>query len=117
MTPTIVLKDKKPFMAVGASGGPRIISGTMHALINVIDFGMNVHEAVASSRFHHQWVPDRIYIERDMPQDVRINLKAKGHQLKLGQAENAVQAVMYNAGYFTGASDPRKGGGTRRILS
>lgn len=110
MTPTIVLKDKKPFMVVGASGGPRIISGTLQAIMNVIDFGMNVEEAVSSPRFHHQWMPDQLFIEKEMPVDVRENLIKKGHELVIGEAENAVQAILYRDGKITGASDPRKGG-------
>jgi gamma-glutamyltranspeptidase/glutathione hydrolase len=110
MTPTIILKDKKPFMVVGASGGPRIISGTMQAIMNVIDFGMNAEEAVSAPRFHHQWVPEKLYIEKEMPLDVRENLSKKGHELALGEAENAVQAIVIKDGKITGASDPRKGG-------
>ena len=110
MTPTIVLKDHKPFMIVGASGGPRIITGTLHAIMNVIDFGMNVEEAVSSPRFHHQWYPNKLFIEKEMPLDVRENLIKKGHELSLGEAENAVQAILIKDGKITGASDPRKGG-------
>ena len=110
MTPSIVLKDGKPFMAVGASGGPRIITGTLQAIINVIDFGMNVNEAVSAPRFHHQWVPEVLYIEQEMPEEVRSIMRQKGHQLGMGPAENVVQAVMFKDGVFTGASDPRKGG-------
>lgn len=110
MSPTLVLKDGKPFLAVGASGGPRIITGTLHTMLNVLDFGMNVEEALSMPRFHHQWQPDLLYHERDMPLDVRQALERKGHQLAIGEAESAVQAVMLRDGIFTGASDPRKGG-------
>ena len=110
MTPTIVLKNNKPFMVVGASGGPRIITGTLHAIMNVIDFGMNVEEAVSAPRFHHQWSPNKIFIEKEMPLDVRENLERKGHVLTMGEAENAVQAIVIKDGEITGASDPRKGG-------
>lgn len=110
MTPTIVLKGGKPFMAVGASGGPRIITGTLHTILNVIDFGMNVNEAVSAPRFHHQWVPETLFIEKDMPLDVRQALTAKGHTLQLGSSESTVQAILAQGGRLTGASDPRKGG-------
>ncbi|PKL75670.1 MAG: gamma-glutamyltransferase [Candidatus Melainabacteria bacterium HGW-Melainabacteria-1] len=110
MTPTIVLRDGKPFLALGASGGPRIITGTLQTLLNVVDFGMDVEAAVSAPRFHHQWVPETLYIEREMPFDVRSALMAKGHQLASGTAENVVQAVMFRDGVFTGAADPRKGG-------
>jgi gamma-glutamyltranspeptidase/glutathione hydrolase len=110
MTPTIILKDNKPFMAVGASGGPRIITGTLHAIMNVIDFGMNVEEALSAPRFHHQWVPEKLFIEKEMPSDVRANLESKGHKLEIGQAESAVQAIVIKEGKISAAADPRKGG-------
>lgn len=110
MSPTIVLKNNKPFMAVGASGGPRIISGTLNTIMNVIDFGMNIEEAVSAQRFHHQWFPNKLFIEKDMPNDVKENLIKKGHELSSGEAESAVQAIMIKDGKITGASDPRKGG-------
>lgn len=110
MSPTIILKNNKPFMVVGASGGPRIITGTLHAIMNVIDFGMNVEEAVSAPRFHHQWFPNKIFIEKEMPMDVRENLIKKGHTLATGAAESAVQAIVIKDGKITGASDPRKGG-------
>lgn len=110
MTPTIVLKGGKPFMAVGASGGPRIITGTLQAVMNVIDFDMSAEAAVSMPRIHHQWMPEKLFIERDMPQDVRQAMAAKGHSLSLGGAENVVQAVVLRNGVFEGASDPRKGG-------
>lgn len=110
MSPTIILKDNKPFMAVGASGGPRIITGTLNTIMNVIDFGMNIEEAVSSQRFHHQWYPNKLFIEKDMPKDVKENLMKKGHELSTGEAESAVQAIMIKDGKITGASDPRKGG-------
>jgi gamma-glutamyltranspeptidase / glutathione hydrolase len=111
MTPTLVFtKENKPFLALGASGGPRIITGTFLSLVNVIDYGMNVNEAVSAPRFHHQWKPDILFVEKEIPRDVQRVLVSKGHQLMMGNAENVVQAVMFDQGYFTGASDPRKGG-------
>lgn len=111
MSPTLVFgPDNKPFLAIGASGGPRIITGTFLSLLNVLDYGMNVNEAVSAPRFHHQWKPNTLYIEKEIPRDVQRALVSKGHQLQMGDAENVVQAVMFKDGIFTGASDPRKGG-------
>lgn len=110
MTPTIVLKNNQPVLALGASGGPRIITGTLQSLINVLDFGMNLNQAVSAPRVHHQWVPETLFIEQDMPIDVQQALQQKGHHLQSGDAENVVQAVMFKAGLYTGAADPRKGG-------
>lgn len=110
MSPTIILKDGKPFMSVGASGGPRIITGTLNTIMNVIDFGMNIEEAISAQRFHHQWYPNKLYIEKDMPNDVKDNLIKKGHELSTGEAESAVQGILIKDGKLTAASDPRKGG-------
>lgn len=112
MTPTIVLKNGQPFMALGASGGPRIITGTLQSIVNVIDYGMNAEEAISAPRIHHQWVPERLYIEKEMPQDVQGRLTQWGHQLTQGAAENVVQAIIIRSGgnRFEGAADPRKGG-------
>ena len=63
MSPTIVAKDGKPFMVIGSPGGSRIITITLEAIINVIDHGMDIQEAIDAPRIHHQWLPDTVYIE------------------------------------------------------
>ena len=60
MTPTIVLKDGKPVLALGSPGGPTIINTVLEVIVNVLDFGMNVQDAVNWPRFHHQWLPDEL---------------------------------------------------------
>ena len=82
MTPTIVLKNGQPFLILGAPGGSRIITGVMQVLLNVIDFGMNIQDAVDAPRFHHQWQPDRLYTERGVSPDTIAALKAKGHTVE-----------------------------------
>ncbi len=67
MSPTIVTKDGKPFMVVGSPGGSRIITITLEAILNVIDFGMDISQAVNAPRIHHQWQPDKIYLEPYTP--------------------------------------------------
>ncbi len=82
MTPTIVLKGGKPFMVIGSPGGSTIITTTMQAILNVVDYGMDIKEAVSSPRFHSQWVPDVIMTEpRGLSKDVIQNLESKGHTL------------------------------------
>lgn len=110
MTPTLVLRQGRPYLALGASGGPRIITATLQTLLNVVDFDMNIADAVAAPRIHHQWVPDKLYVEKWMPQEVREALMARGHSLETGQAESTVQALMVDSGRILGSSDPRKGG-------
>ena len=63
MTPTIVLKDGKPVLALGSPGGPTIINTVLEVIVNVLDFGMNVQDAVNWPRFHHQWMPDELRME------------------------------------------------------
>jgi len=81
MTPTVILKDGKVFMVTGSPGGPRIITTTLHTILNVIDYGMNVQEAVDAPRIHHQWMPDTVYVEPNAlsPDTMRI-LEKKGHR-------------------------------------
>ena len=69
MTPTILTRDGKLFMVVGGPGGGRIISSVLQTILNVIDFGMNVQDAVDAPRFHHQWKPDKITMERGFSPD------------------------------------------------
>tara|TARA_B100000073_G_scaffold72106_1_gene53878 strand:- start:3229 stop:4923 length:1695 start_codon:yes stop_codon:yes gene_type:complete len=82
MTPTIVLKNDKPFLIIGSPGGSTIITTTMQTILNVIDHNMDIKEAVCSARFHSQWLPDVIQFEpNSLTKDVRINLESRGHKL------------------------------------
>jgi gamma-glutamyltranspeptidase/glutathione hydrolase len=109
MSPTLVLRGGEPFMAVGGSGGPTIITGTLLTMLNMMDFGMSPAEAVAAPRIHAQWRPDKIYAEPEIPG--KELLKKWGHTLRLGPAFNSVQLVVRNPdGTLTGVSDPRKMG-------
>ena len=69
MAPTIVLKDGKLFLVLGSPGGPRIITTVANILMGVVDYGMNIQEAVNAPRFHHQWLPDVTAVEQDFPAD------------------------------------------------
>jgi gamma-glutamyltranspeptidase / glutathione hydrolase len=82
MSPTILSKDGKPFMVIGSPGGARIITITLEAIINVIDHGMNIQEAVDAPRIHHQWLPDKVYMEPYAlsPDTVRL-LSEMGHDV------------------------------------
>ncbi|MGU3400896.1 gamma-glutamyltransferase [Brucellaceae bacterium D45D] len=74
MSPTIISKDGKPFMVIGSPGGSRIITITLQAIMNVIDHGMDIQEAIDAPRIHHQWLPDRVYTEANAlsPDTIRI---------------------------------------------
>src|SRR5437660_3381542 len=81
MSPTIVLKDGKPILSVGAAGGPTIISQTVLAIINTIDFGMDPATALAQPRFHNQWKPDELIVEKGNGAAVLHELQRRGHKL------------------------------------
>ena len=82
MTPTIVLKDNEPFLVVGTPGGTTIPTSVFQTIINVIDFGMGPDSAVNQPKFHHQWLPDSVYIERTMPASLTAQLEAMGYKIK-----------------------------------
>jgi gamma-glutamyltranspeptidase/glutathione hydrolase len=109
MSPTIILKDGKPLFSVGAAGGPTIISQAALAIINVIDFGMDIESALQRPRFHHQWMPDELRIEKTVPQEVRSELARRGHKLKVLDSMGAAQGIAFDAktGKLSGAPDPR----------
>ncbi|NJO94548.1 MAG: gamma-glutamyltransferase [Hydrococcus sp. RM1_1_31] len=110
MTPTIVLKDGKPFLVTGSPGGSRIITTVLQIIMNVIDHQMNIAEATNAVRVHHQWFPDELQIEKDLNGDTIQLLKEKGHKIIFGRAVGSTQSIMSVNGLFYGASDPRKTG-------
>jgi gamma-glutamyltranspeptidase/glutathione hydrolase len=113
MAPVIVVKDGKLRFVAGSNGGPRIITTTLLALLNHLEFGMDVSEAVAAPRFHHQWLPDELLLEAGNPKDVVDALAARGHPVKvvddLGGGVEAI-AVDPATGLLTGGVDPRRDG-------
>ncbi|MEL7535777.1 MAG: gamma-glutamyltransferase [Pseudomonadota bacterium] len=109
MTPTMVFKDGKPYLVLGSPGGSRIITATLQPIVNLIDFGMNVADAVRAPRIHHQWYPDEVFLERGYALDTLTQLEAMGH--KIGSSRfgmGSVQAVLWQDGVFYGAADPRR---------
>lgn len=113
MTPTLVLRDGKPYLVSGSPGGPRIITTTLLTLVNVIDYGMDASEAVAAPRIHHQWLPDVLEVEPGTVADVVAGLRDRGHTVKVADREWAsaqLIAIDPKSGLFTGASDPRSDG-------
>jgi gamma-glutamyltranspeptidase/glutathione hydrolase len=110
MSPTIVTARGRPVLAVGASGGPFIISGTLQVLLDVLALGLDARMAVAAPRMHDQWMPPVLAVEPDLAASTRTALAARGHNVKEVPAMGAVQIVRKQAGVFEGASDPRKGG-------
>ncbi|MBI4873184.1 MAG: gamma-glutamyltransferase [Acidobacteria bacterium] len=110
MTPTIVLRDGKLYLVVGAPGGSRIITGVLQVILNILDFGMNPQEAIDWPRFHHQWKPDRLSLERGFSPDTVALLKARGHQVDSVSSVAVVEAIRLAGGWLEGASDGRGNG-------
>ncbi|WP_231427499.1 gamma-glutamyltransferase [Pedobacter sp. Leaf250] len=109
MTPTIVEKDGKLFMVVGTPGGSTIITSVFQTIINVIDFDMNMQSAVAAKKFHHQWLPDEVYIEKDAIDSLSTEkLKAKGYKLVYRGPIGRVDAILKTKlGTLQAGADPR----------
>jgi gamma-glutamyltranspeptidase/glutathione hydrolase len=112
MTPTIVLKNDKPYIIVGSPGGSRIITVVLQVIINCLDFGMNIQDAIDAPRIHHQWIPDKIYYENfSLIKDTKENLEKMGYMLEdvnqnfgiLGLAEG----ILIEDNIIYGASDSR----------
>jgi len=112
MSPTIVLRDGRPWIVAGASGGPRIITGTLQAMLNAWFGGMDPDDAVAAPRVHHQWRPDVLRVEASWPDDAVLDeLRAKGHVVEIWDTDvGQVQLIRVDPDGVRAASDARKGG-------
>ncbi len=111
MTPTILSKDGKLFLVVGSPGGPKIISTVLQTILNVVDFNMTVQQAADFPRFHHQWMPDELWIESwgFSPDTLRF-LEEKGHKLAPGGQTGSVMAIQVVEGGLAAAADSRSEG-------
>ena len=108
MSPTIVLKDNKPFMTVGAAGGPTIITQVLLTISNVIDLGDDLDVAMARPRFHHQWYPEKMRIDKTFSPAILDKLAALGHKLDIAAPAGACNGILRLAdGDFVGVSEPR----------
>ena len=111
MTPTIVTRDGRLFMVLGAPGGPTIISTVLQVITNVIDFKMNLQQAVDFPRFHHQWMPDELRLEdHGFSPDTVALLKQRGHKIKSVEKMGRVMAIQAEGGELLGAADSRSEG-------
>jgi gamma-glutamyltranspeptidase/glutathione hydrolase len=122
MSPTIVSRDGKPVMVIGTPGGSRIITVVVHCILNVIDYGMNIQEAIDAPRFHQQWLPEATNVELfAISPDTRRILVDMGHKLGDPQPPGHVTGILVGApslagkprgsDRFYGANDPRRGTG------
>ena len=110
MTPTILARDGKLFMVIGSPGGRTIINTVLECILGVVDFGLNIQEAIDAPRFHHQWLPDRIRYERiGFSPDTIALLRAKGHDLRETGSQGIAEGIVYDA-----KEDVLEGGCDRR---
>jgi gamma-glutamyltranspeptidase/glutathione hydrolase len=109
MTPTIIEKDGKLFMIVGTPGGSTIITSVFQTILNVIEFDQDIQQAVTSKRFHHQWLPDQVDIEKDaLDAAARAKLQQKGYNIIDHGPIGRVDAILITKdGYYLGGADPR----------
>jgi gamma-glutamyltranspeptidase/glutathione hydrolase len=120
MTPTIVLKDGKLFLVLGSPGGARIPTTVTNILMAVVDYGMNIQEAVNAPRFHHQWLPDQVSVEQWFAPDAIKSLEQMGHKIEVGEmtkgdwtpywSDGECVAIDLATGERLGASDGRHNG-------
>lgn len=110
MTPTIVLKDGKPFLVTGSPGGSRIITTVLQVIVNVIDRGMDIAAAVAAPRLHDQWVPDQVYVESGFSDEVIAALQAGGDTIVPQARFTSANSIMITPDALVGAADPRTRG-------
>jgi len=113
MTPTIITNDNGFLMAIGSPGGPRIISTVLQVILNVLEFGMNIQEAVSAPRVHHQWMPDQLFVEPwGISPDAASSLQQMGHSIQCsGYFGDALGVVKDPAtGLLYGGIDPRQDG-------
>ena len=110
MNPTILTHDGKLFMAVGAPGGSRITTGVLQVILNVIDFHMNPQDAVDLPRFHNQWKPDVLYLEKGFRPETKTALKKMGYDIKPIESVARVEAIVVKNGMLEGGTETRLDG-------
>ena len=110
MSPTIVLKDGKPFLVTGSPGGSRIITAVLQVISNVIDRKLPITDAVAEPRLHHQWMPDQVLVERGFSRDTMRALQGRGHTVVDSLQPTSTNSILVTPEGLVGAADPRSRG-------
>ncbi|MFZ5981245.1 MAG: gamma-glutamyltransferase [Candidatus Zixiibacteriota bacterium] len=112
MAPTLVLKNGEPFLILGSPGGSKIITTVAEAIVNFVRFGLSPEETAAFPRFHHQWLPDRILLEKGgFSTSIKQDLISYGHTVEDGEPFGDLQLIYIDPlGLMTAASDPRSRG-------
>jgi gamma-glutamyltranspeptidase/glutathione hydrolase len=110
MTPTIVLKDGKPFLITGSPGGSHITTAVLQVIVNVIDRDLSIADAVDTPRVHEQWTPDEVFVEPALPPAIAAALKARGDAIAVQRPFTSANSIEVTPEGFAGAADPREGG-------
>jgi gamma-glutamyltranspeptidase / glutathione hydrolase len=110
MTPTFVFRQGRLVMVTGSPGGSRIISTVLQVILNTLDFGMNLAEAVAAPRIHHQWRPDALLVETGLSPDTLKLLRDRGHKVVVGSTSGSANSIQVTQEGLMGAADPRQRG-------
>jgi gamma-glutamyltranspeptidase/glutathione hydrolase len=114
MTPTIVAKNGKPWLLIGSPGGRTIINTVLQIILNVVDFKMNISQAITAGRIHHQWMPDVLTIEPyATTSDSERLLQMLGHRTRVRDYQGRAMGIMidWTTGLRYGAADPRDADG------
>ncbi|WP_347136714.1 gamma-glutamyltransferase [Parahaliea mediterranea] len=112
MSPTMVLREGKPWLATGSPGGSVIITTVLQTLLNAMVFDMNIAAAAAGARVHHQWLPDVLRVEQGVSPDTIRLLRGMGHSVEIGDRTlGRTQSIMLENGHLYGATDTRRPGG------
>jgi len=110
MTPTIILKDGKPYLVTGSPGGRTIINTVLQMIVNVLDFKMDIQAAVDEPRIHHQWMPDTLTIERGLA-ELQPALETLGNQIRVGNTQGDAHSILIKDGKKYPGVDHRTRGG------
>lgn len=107
MCPTLILKGNKPFMVVGTPGGTTIPTSVFQSIVNVIDFGMQPAEAIDAPKFHHQWLPDELFMEKGFNSNVIDSLEEMGYTIKMRGPIGRTEMILFKNGLMYAAADIR----------
>jgi len=108
MTPTIVLKNKQPYLVVGTPGGTTIPTSVFQTIVDILDFGLSADDAVNKPKFHHQWLPDSVFVEKAFPQNVRTALEKMGYKVRERGAIGRTEVIkVYGKNDFEAVADKR----------
>ncbi|GAC1534687.1 MAG: hypothetical protein NVS3B15_15440 [Sediminibacterium sp.] len=107
MTPALLLKNGKPYLTIGTPGGTTIPTSVYQALVNIIDFNMTVADAINKPRFHHQWLPDEVDVEKDFPAETKKELEAMGYRIKERGSIGRMEGIKVTGGKKEAAADKR----------